>query len=233
MEKGKSLLGICIFAGLAIIGIMLPQTAKDFRSFERTVSVKGLCEKEMPADKVIWPLCFNVVGDELDRVYTEIEQKEEILKDFLKAGGIEDSEITVSVPSISDKYAEQYGSNDRLYRYVAKCTMTVCTENVDKVLDLMNDQASLIRKDIILTSDWDSKPQFKFEGLNSIKPEMIEEATRNAREVALKFASDSGSKLGKIKDAQQGTFSIEDRDSNTPNIKNVRVVTYVTYYLRK
>ena len=75
--------------------------------------------------------------------------------------------------------------------------------------------------------------RFKFEGLNEIKPGMIEEATKNAREVGEKFAKDSGSRLGKIKTANQGTFSITDRDSNTPEIKKVRVVTSVTYYLKR
>ena len=75
--------------------------------------------------------------------------------------------------------------------------------------------------------------EFKYEGLNAIKPQMIEEATKNAREAAEKFAKDSDSRLGKIKTANQGTFTIENRDSNTPYIKKIRVVTSVTYYLKK
>ena len=74
--------------------------------------------------------------------------------------------------------------------------------------------------------------EFQYEGLNDIKPQMIEEATRNAREAAEKFAKDSDSRLGKIRTANQGTFTIENRDSNTPYIKKVRVVTSVTYYLK-
>ena len=75
--------------------------------------------------------------------------------------------------------------------------------------------------------------EFKYEGLNAIKPQMIEEATKNAREAAEKFAKDSDSRLGKIKTANQGTFTIENRDSNTPYIKKIRAVTSVTYYLKK
>ena len=71
----------------------------------------------------------------------------------------------------------------------------------------------------------------KFEGLNELKPSMVEEATKNARETAEKFAKDSDSELGKIKRASQGSFSIENRDSNTPHIKRVRVVSSITYYL--
>ena len=76
-----------------------------------------------------------------------------------------------------------------------------------------------------------TRPRYEYTDLNSIKPEMIAEATANARQAADKFASDSDSKLGKIKTASQGQFSIEDRDQYTPNIKTVRIVTYITYYL--
>ena len=115
---------------------------------------------------------------------------------------------------------------------MVKSTTTVSTGKVDNVLELMNDQSELIRKGITLSSDWDSRPTFSFEGLNEIKPEMIEEATKNARATAQKFADDSGSHLGKIRNATQGYFTIDDRDSNTPQIKRVRVVTNVDYSLK-
>jgi hypothetical protein len=219
--------------GLMFLGAMLPQAVKQFRSYERTVNVKGLCEKEVPADKVIWPLAFKAVGDNLEPLNAEIDRKTAEIKKFLTDGGINPSEITVSLPSISDKFTQEYGSNDRRYRYVAKEIVTVCTKDVDKVLALMASQNKLLRAGITLEDDWESRPEFSFEGLNDVKPEMIEEATKNAREVALKFAKDSDSRLGKIKQATQGTFSISDRDSNTPQIKNVRVVTNVTYYLTR
>ena len=94
-------------------------------------------------------------------------------------------------------------------------------------------QSELLKKGIVTESnDWENRVEFSYEGLNDIKPEMIEIATMNAREAAQKFAKDSGSRLGKIKTANQGTFSIVDRDSNTPYIKKIRIVTYVTYYLK-
>jgi len=233
MDRGKALAGLAIMVGLMFLGAMLPQAVKQFRSYERTVNVKGLCEKEVPADKVIWPLAFKAVGDNLEPLNAEIDRKTAEIKKFLTDGGINPSEITVSLPSISDKFTQEYGSNDRRYRYVAKEIVTVCTKDVDKVLALMASQNKLLRAGIPLEDDWESRPEFSFEGLNDVKPEMIEEATKNAREVALKFAKDSDSRLGKIKQATQGTFSISDRDSNTPQIKNVRVVTNVTYYLTR
>ena len=233
MDRGKALAGLAIMVGLMFLGAMLPQAVKQFRSYERTVNVKGLCEKEVPADKVIWPLAFKAVGDNLEPLNAEIDRKTAEIKKFLTDGGINPSEITVSLPSISDKFTQEYGSNDHRYRYVAKEIVTVCTKDVDKVLALMASQNKLLRAGITLEDDWESRPEFSFEGLNDVKPEMIEEATKNAREVALKFAKDSDSRLGKIKQATQGTFSISDRDSNTPQIKNVRVVTNVTYYLTR
>ena len=219
--------------GLIVLGLCIPKAVKEFKSFDRTVNVKGLCEREVKADKVIWPLAFKTSGNDLNAVYAEIDRNNTKIKDFLKQGGISENEITVSAPSISDKYATEYGTNDRVYRYLATSIITVCTNEVDKVMALMSKQADLMRGGIPLYSDWETRTDFSFEGLNAIKPEMIEEATKNAREVAVKFAKDSDSKLGKIKSANQGTFSIEDRDSNTPSIKKVRVVTNVTYYLTK
>ena len=136
------------------------------------------------------------------------------------------------MPQISDKLANEYGDNNRAFRYIAKNVVTVCTSDVEKVLALMANQSDLLKKGVVAAgNDWENPVEFKYEGLNGIKPQMIEEATQNARETAEKFAKDSDSRLGKIKTANQGTFTIEDRDSNTPYIKRVRVVTSVTYYL--
>ena len=233
MDKGKMLSGLFIMAGLIVLGLMIPNAVIRYRSFDRVVNVKGLCEKEVSADKVIWPIVYRVMSDDITSVYNQTDTYNEIIREFLEKGGIEDSEITVAVPAVSDKYANEYGSNDRPYRYIAKNVVTVCTDNVNAVLSLMSKQSELMKKGLVLVGDdWENPVEFKYEGLNDIKPAMIEEATQNAREAAEKFAKDSGSRLGKIKNANQGTFTIENRDSNTPYIKKVRVVTSVTYYLK-
>lgn len=219
--------------GLVVLSLMIPLSVKVFRSSERTVAVKGLCEMEVPSDKVIWPLSFKVVGNDISQVYAETARKCAAIEEFLKKGGIPGEEITTSLPKVSDKFAQEYGGNDRAFRYVLTQVITVCSTDVPKVLELMKGQASLIAGDIVFQNDWDCQTRFLFEGLNGLKPQMIEEATRNAREVAQKFAKDSGSRLGKIKTASQGTFSIEDRDPSTPEVKKVRVVTNVTYYLSR
>lgn len=234
MDKGKFYSGLFVMIGLIVLGMMMPRAVDKFRSFDRTVNVKGLCEKEVKADKVIWPVVYRVMANDVQSVYDQTDRNNAAIIDFLKAGGIKESEITVSVPEISDKYATEYGSNDRAFRYIAKNVITVYTSDVDAVLALMSKQSDLLKKGIVTGggNQWENPVEFKYEGLNEIKPEMIEEATRNAREAAEKFAKDSDSRLGKIKTANQGTFTIENRDSNTPYIKKVRVVTSVTYYLK-
>lgn len=224
---------LAIAAAIVIAGAMLPLSVGKLKSYDRTVDVKGLCEREVSADKVIWPISYKEMSDDLPSLLSRTDRSNERIVEFLKQGGIGEDEITVNPPQISDKFANEYGNNDRLYRYLSTNVVTVCTSKVDAVLELMSKQSELMRSGIAISqSEWENPIQFKFEALNDIKPEMIEDATANAREAAKKFAKDSGSRLGKIKTATQGTFSIEDRDSNTPHIKKVRVVTYVTYYLK-
>ena len=232
MDKGKFYSGLFIMVGLIVLGLMIPRAVEKYRSYDRVVNVKGLCEMEVKADKVIWPIVYKVMSDNVQSIYSQTDVSNSVIVDFLLAGGITQDEIAVSVPQISDKLANEYGDNNRAFRYIAKNVVTVCTSDVDKVLALMSNQADLLKKGVVVAgNDWENPVEFKYEGLNEIKPQMIEEATKNAREVAEKFAKDSDSKIGKIKSANQGTFSIEARDSNTPYIKRVRVVTSVTYYL--
>ena len=234
MDKGKFFSGLAIMLGLMVLGAMLPKAVEKYRSYDRIVNVKGLCEKEVKADRVIWPIVYKVMANDIQSIYDQTDAGNAAIMSFLQSGGIEASEISVSVPAISDKFANEYGDNDRAFRYIAKNVITVYTSDVDKVLSLMGRQSELLKQGIVTggSNQWENPVEFKYEGLNDIKPQMIEEATENAREAAKKFAKDSGSRLGKIKTANQGTFTIENRDSNTPYIKKVRVVTSVTYYLK-
>ncbi len=234
MDRGKMFSGLFIMIGLMVLGFMIPKAVGEYRSYDRTVNVKGLCEKEVKADKVIWPVVYKVMADDIQSIYDQTDRNNETIMSFLTRGGIDKAEITVSVPKISDKYANEYGNNDRAYRYIATNVITVYSDKVDLVLDLMSKQSDLLKRGIVTDGNsWENPVEFKYEGLNDIKPSMVEEATRNARETAEKFAKDSDSRLGKIKTANQGTFTIENRDSNTPYIKKVRVVTSVTYYLTR
>lgn len=234
MDKGRIFSGLAIMVGLIVLGAMMPRAVEKYRSYDRTVNVKGLCEREVKADKVIWPVVYKVMANDVQSIYDQTDAGNAQIMAFLESGGIAADEITVAVPQISDKLANEYGDNNRAFRYIAKNVITVCTSDVDKVLALMSRQSELLKEGVVTdgSNQWENPVEFRYEGLNDIKPEMIEEATRNAREAAQKFAKDSDSRLGKIKTANQGTFTIENRDSNTPYIKKVRVVTSVTYYLK-
>ena len=232
MKNEKISSGLFIMIGLIVLGLMIPGAVGKYRSYDRTVNVKGLCEVEVKADKVIWPIVYKVMSNDIQSIYKQTDAGNSIIMTFLKDGGISADEISVSVPQISDKLANEYGDNNRSFRYIATNVVTVCTEDVDAVLALMSGQSELLKKGVVIVENsWENRVEFRYEGLNDIKPQMIEDATKNAREAAQKFAKDSDSNLGKIKTANQGTFTIEARDSNTPYIKTVRVVTSVTYYL--
>ena len=135
-------------------------------------------------------------------------------------------------PSVYDNFADRYSTQDLTYRYQVTNVVVVTSDKVELVRELIKKQTELLRQGIaVVAGDYNYQTRYEYTDLNSIKPEMIAEATANARQAADKFASDSDSKLGKIKTASQGQFSIEDRDQYTPNIKTVRIVTYITYYL--
>ena len=232
-HTGALLLGIFIFLGLATLGQLLGGSLIRFKEYERTVSVKGLAEREYPADIVIWPIQFSETGNDLAMLYGRLESGTGKIRQFLTTHGVQDSEITVSPPAITDKSAQQYGSAAKPeFRYTAVRTVTVYSGNVDLVRATVNKLAELGKQEIVFTGgDYQNTTEYIFTGLNAVKPLMIEEATTKAREVAEKFARDSQSRLGKIKKASQGQFTIEPRDTNNPHIKRVRVVSTVEYYL--
>ncbi len=155
------------------------------------------------------------------------------IKAFLGKNGVGPDEISFASPAITDKSAQQYGGNAKPeFRYTAVQTITIYSENIQPVRSVMGSLSELGKQGIVFTGEnYQSQTEYIFTRLNDIKPEMIEEATRKAREVAQKFASDSQSRLGKIKRASQGQFSISARDKNNPHIKKIRVVSTIEYYL--
>jgi hypothetical protein len=220
--------------GMVIAAWLLADGIVKFKQFERSVEVKGLAEREVPADTAIWPIAFSEAGTDLTRLYQTLQSKNAVIIDFLKAQGFKPEEISVSAPSITDRQAQDYGNADlaNRLRYTGKSVITVYTRRVDAVRRAMPELAVLGEQGIALnTGDYENRARFLFTGLNVLKPAMIEEATRNARQAAEKFAKDSDSTLGKIKRASQGQFSIEDRDESTAHIKKVRVVSTVNYFL--
>jgi len=224
---------LIVATALVITGLLLKQGIDGFSGRDRTVNVKGLSEMEVPADKVTWPLVYKEIGNNLQDLYVRINRNNKILVDYLISNGISEEEIGINAPEIIDMSAERYSTTPAPYRYNVTSVITVSSNKVDLVRKLIADQGELLKQGIAITGgEYRYNTVYSFTALNDIKPQMIEEATRNARAAAMKFAQDSGSKLGKIKNASQGQFTISDRDENTPYIKNVRVVTTVNYYLK-
>ena len=224
-------LGCCLMVGLIVGALLLGNAIRASRADDRVVSVKGLCEREVKADKVICPFAYKEGGDNLQQLYCTIEEKNGVIIEFLKDAGISEEEITIAAPKVIDTRTEWSGSQNR-YAYIVTSVVTVCTDKVDEIIALQSRQGELLQRGIATAASWEYQTVYSFTKLNEIKPAMIETATKNARETAEKFAADSDSKLGKIKRATQGQFTITDRDSNTPYMKNVRVVTSVDYYLK-
>lgn len=218
--------------GLVILGLWIYLGFESIANKDRQVVVRGLAEKEVEANKVTWPLVVKTLGNDLQNVYWQVTSNNGTVLQFLKDNGIEESEITVGAPSVNDKYAQSW-SSDNPYRYTVTQVITVTSQQVDKVNALMKRQDELMKLGVALSgSSYEYQPTWEYTGLNDVKPEMIAEATRAAREAAQKFAEDSQSEIGGIKSASQGQFSITDRDAYTPWIKNVRVVTTITYELK-
>lgn len=237
MEKRFKYIGeaLILAIGLFLAGGAIRKGIVQFKEMDRTVTAKGLSEKEVKADKATWPLKFKELGNDPSELYDRIERNTQTVVNFLKSNGVKNEEISLAPPTLVDQQANMsYSSETVRYRYKANCVVTVVSKDVDLVRKLVSRQTELMRQGVtIVGNEYDegSVVSYEFTGLNTIKPEMIAEATKNARKTAERFAEDSKSKLGKIRTADQGQFSIESRDQNTPWIKNVRVVTTVIYYL--
>jgi hypothetical protein len=221
------ILGVCITLAGTAIGIGIARG----RSSDRFVTVKGLAEREVKADLAIWPITFRVTGNDLGALQRDIDAGRSTVTTFVREAGFPQDAITYSVPRINDTQA--FGSNVAArYRYVADVTVTTRSANVDLVKQTMERSGMLVGKGVALTADnWQTPTEFIYTALNTIKPGMIETATKDARAAADKFATDSGSEVGKIRSATQGYFSISNRDANSPDVKLIRVVTSVEFYL--
>ena len=222
---------IAIIIGFALLGYFISSGLKSIANQDQYVTVKGLAEREVMANKVVWPLPYNSVGNNLDELYNTVEKNKNTILAFLKNNGIPNEEIILSAPKVTDREAQSYTPDNIKYRYQVESVVTVISPQVEKVMQLMNSMAELMKQGVAIGQDYRYQTEFEFTLLNELKPEMIEEATRNARAVAQKFADDSKSTLGGIRQANQGQFSINS-DQNTPQLKKIRVVTTVDYFLK-
>lgn len=231
--KEKIISATIIAIGIIVLGLCLKGGIDNFANKDRKVSVKGLSEREVPADKVTWPILSKELGNDLPQLYSEIGLTQSKIKKFLISNGIKESEININAPVVIDLNADQYSNNQKGYRYNITSIITVTSNNVKLVRSIIARQGELLKEGIaIVDGGYENPIKYEYVSFKDMKPKMMQEAIENAQKTAEQFATNSNSKLNKIVSADQGQFSIDDRDSNTPYIKKVRVVTTVTYSLK-
>jgi uncharacterized protein len=250
--KPAAVLGGFLMIGLIVGGWLLGVEIKETKLSDRYVTVKGLVERTVKSDSAIWPVTFKESGNDLQQVYAKSEEDRGAILKFFAAQGIATQEISVGQIQVTDKQANEYGGNNNNGpRYIVQQTVTVSSNDVDKIARAGQKTAQLLQAGIILIGGYGQGVRYVFNGLNALKPDMITEATKNARASADRFAADSGSQVGSIRSANQGVFSISAANAGSgigpgeeagggqvesPDasiMKKVRVVSTVDYYLVK
>lgn len=235
MKELRWLKVVILSIAIIIAGYFVGNIQTNAIEASRSVEVKGLSEREVNADLAVWPIQITLAGNDLKTINETIEDQKTQVKDFFTQLGFSDNELNMGSTNIQDTRAQiYYGGNNSSpeYRYITQTDITIRTNDIEKLQKALDESISLLSKGIVIASKNTWQPiEYIFTGLNDIKPSMIEEATKNAREVAEKFAMDSNSKVGEIKSASQGQFSINDRDQNTSYIKVVRVVSTLEFFI--
>ena len=224
LKIGISIVMAAVILAVGLANIITP---------ERSVSVRGLAEREVDADLAVWNMSFSMGENSLESMQRSILEKTEVIKKYLIKHGLEESDFTVKPAAITDNSLNSYMDQTKItYKFVAQQTILVRSGKIEEVKSAYADSLELVSAGIAVSQDYDSKVSYEFTKLNDIKPEMIAEATKNARTAAEQFAHDSNSKVGKIKKATQGLFTIEDAAVGLEDKKSVRVVNTVEYLLK-
>ena len=217
MVKNYFFLSIAIVIASIVLGVSAIVATQP----KASVLVRGLAQREVDANLAIWRMSYSLGSNELAALQSEINTKNAVITEFLLAHGLSSDDFSVLPASITNTSLDMYSDKSRIsYTFIATATTLVRTSKIKELQAAFKDSQTLISSGI------------EFTALNEIKPAMIEEATKNAREVAVKFAKDSNSQVGKIKNASQGVFSIENASGGLEDKKRVRVVTQIEYFLK-
>ncbi len=232
--KDKQILAAAMIAvSICILGWCIKAGIDNFANKDRKVNVKGLAEREVEADKVTWPIVTKEVGNDLPELYHRVGTKQQQIKAFLLKSGVKTDELTENAPQVADLNAREYDNTNHNYRYIVTSVITVTSQQVKQVRGIIARQGDLLKDGIaIVDGGYENPIKYEYVSFKEMKPKMMQEAIENAEKTAQQFAENSHSQIDKIVSADQGQFSIDDRDSNTPWIKKVRVVTTVTYSLK-
>lgn len=241
-----TIVGTCLVIGLAVGGYFIGKGGARFKSDIRTVTVKGLVEKEVKADQAVWGLRFRRASDDLKDAHSKISFDRATAITFLKKQGFNDDEITIHPTRTIDKLAREFGQGQgsEKLRYVVSASLLVVTKNVDTVIKSLGATDELLKSGVVLDGQAEggtANPRYVITTFNALRPPLLAEATKNARLTAQQFASDSGAQVGKIRTANQGSIQIFGSDGNdesapysptsTPS-KKIRVVSTFEFELK-
>lgn len=234
-QGGLFFLGLFIAIGLAVAGYYIGQTLYNAKVALNTAEVKGLAERRVLADRVNWTIAYKVTGaskEEIPSLYKQAEEHQQTIISLLKDNDFDESEIQLGI--VDYEYLEYRDENQRLVDQSHKLfgAINVESDKVKQVRKVRSNVNRLISEGIDIEN---RAPFYHFTKLNEIKPDMLSEATKNARIAANEFAKNAGVQVGNIRSARQGSFFVRDAGEeygDTAKIeKDVRVVTTITFYL--
>jgi hypothetical protein len=209
---------------LLIFSIAFFVAAQNFSDQGKYVEVKGLSERIVKADVAIWSITFDVKSNDVDSLYANIDKDTKTITSFLISKGFDISEINIAPVNI---YQDTY--KDALFRYNSSTQLSVYTNKVDLVKASSKETLPLVKEGIVMSQNFIN---FEFSDINSVKPEMLAEAIKNAKDAATQFAKESGSRLGSVARGNQGVFDITDKDPGSPEFKKIRVVSTLRFLLK-
>ena len=240
VERSISIGLFLLAVSIAFAGFMISAGLKEFRSSDRTVNMKGLSLKDVEADLAIWTIKHSATGNDLSAVQNTIKSNGIKIRNFLNSNGLGGNDIAGRRLEVTDLLAQAYRQNGAAQsRYIISEVISVRSNNVNAVDAAYQKSGELLSQNVSLISEQNQSPiEYIYTGLNDIKPEMIAEATKSAREAAQQFAADSGAKVGGIRNAYQGVFQILPRDSDNSyqerqsRYKTVRVVSTIKFDIK-
>ncbi|AUX71040.1 hypothetical protein CHX26_14885 [Porphyrobacter sp. HT-58-2] len=220
------ILAIGLIAGGYLLGDGLLR-AKDA---ERAVTVRGLAERDVTADLATWTISYSASSTSLAEAQDKVRRDTQAIETFFKDLGFPAQALQPTGANVSSY------TNEGITTYTVRQRLALRSEDIARAQKAVARQFDLVGRGVFLEEG--SGMAYTFTKLNDIKPEMVAEATKDARASAQQFAEDSGSSVGKIREATQGYFTIEARDgeaggwgmSDSP-YKKVRVVTTVSFAL--
>jgi hypothetical protein len=229
MEKYQKVISAVILAaGLMVLGLCIKSGIDNFTNKDRRVTVKGLSERIVDADKATWTLTVEKSGDELNSLYASLNSDVATIQTFLEENGVEGkATVKTSTINVNDNLSNAWGEDKPRYHYTTSRSVYVTSPNTQFINKLRCNTDELLDMGVILESDY---AEYEYTQFQQLKPEMMAEAIANAEKTASQFAENSHSTINKIVEAGQGEFSIDDADE--PYKKKVRVVSTITYSLK-